>query len=158
ARIDQVEPIAGKVVKSYPLKNFVPTSMAVFPHPVLHPDGLGAPAGVVFFPLGTTIHALDFANGSLSKTYISGEGGVGHPGQRFLFTYMKSLRTRWRQTTLVKAVIMPGSLTMAALRGNAASNAMRMQVSPDGNWVAVAGGGGWRPAAQQKGGGYGVAV
>jgi S1-C subfamily serine protease/Tfp pilus assembly protein PilF len=158
ARIDRLEPLAGKVAKTYPLKNFVPTSMAVFPHPVLSPDGLGGTAGVAFFPLGTTIHALDFANGSLSKTDLSGEAVVGHPGQQFVFSYLKSMRTRWRQTTLAKAAIRPGELAMAGIRVNAASNAFRMQVSPDGHWVAVAGGGGWRPAAQQKGGGYGVAV
>jgi S1-C subfamily serine protease len=31
-------------------------------------------------------------------------------------------------------------------------------VSPDGNWVAVAGGGGWRPTGRLAEGGYGVAV
>ena len=33
-----------------------------------------------------------------------------------------------------------------------------MSVSPDGNWVAIAGGGGWRPTSNQADGGYGVAV
>ena len=31
-------------------------------------------------------------------------------------------------------------------------------MSPDGNWVAIAGGGGWRPTGNQADGGYGVAV
>ena len=33
-----------------------------------------------------------------------------------------------------------------------------MSVSPDGQWVAVAGGGGWRPHAKGQGFGYGIAV
>ena len=33
-----------------------------------------------------------------------------------------------------------------------------MSVSPDGQWVAVSGGGGWRPRSKANGFGYGVAV
>jgi S1-C subfamily serine protease len=47
---------------------------------------------------------------------------------------------------------------LAELRDNAASNVARMSVGPDGHWVALAGGGGWRPIEHRAEGGYGVAV
>lgn len=66
----------------------------------------------------------------------------------------------WSQTLLTKSVFgKTHSLTLSDLRLNAASNGKMMAVSPNGLWVAVAGGGGWRPQEGRAGiGGYGVAV
>jgi S1-C subfamily serine protease len=64
----------------------------------------------------------------------------------------------WLQTTLFQSVVTPTGLLMAGIRENVASNAQRISLSPDGNWVAVAGGGGFRPRKPVRGAGYGVAV
>jgi serine protease Do len=159
ARIDQMEVATGKVIKTYPLKIPVPTSLVVYPHPAISPDGKGRGSAMAYFPLGSYVHGLNLQTGGVFKSEVPGHAVAGHPGQRFVYSYVRSNRTRWRQAMLARAVTVPGGLLLAGVRGNAASNAAHMEVSPDGDWVAVAGGGGWRPETKQASGtGYGVAV
>jgi S1-C subfamily serine protease len=159
ARIDQIDVATGKVARTYPLKIAVPTSLVVYPHPAVSPDGKGRGTATAYFPLGSYVHALNLQTGAVVKSDVPGHAVAGHPGQRFVYSYVRSQRTRWRQTMLVRGVTVPGGLLLAGVRGNAASNAANLRVSPEGNWVAVAGGGGWRPETKQAGGsGYGVAV
>jgi S1-C subfamily serine protease len=146
ARIDEITVETGKVARSYPLKNIVPLSLAVFPA-----------RGMAYFPASGNVHALSLKTGQIFRTEVPGEMVVAAPGQEFVFSSLKAKRNRWLQTLMMKSVAVPGGLLPASVRDNAASNGVRMQVSPDGNWVAVAGGGGWRPSGRQ-GGGYGVAV
>jgi hypothetical protein len=48
-------------------------------------------------------------------------------------------------------------LLLAEVRDNAAANGQRLALSPDGDWVSVVGGGGYRPGDKAEGG-YGVAI
>lgn len=167
-RIEKIEVESGKVEATYTLNVKPPSSLAVYPT-----------QGMAFFPVDRVVHALNLKTGGVSKTDIPGQMVAGHPSQRFLFSWIKPenrdtgpnyilidgrpvfFRTRtvdWLQSTLFKSVVVPGGLVLAEVRENAASNAARMSVSPDGNWVAVAGGGGWRPTVPQGAAGYGIAV
>jgi S1-C subfamily serine protease/Tfp pilus assembly protein PilF len=168
SRIVKIEPETGKVLATHLLKTAAPTSLAVFPV-----------QGRAWFPIGRDLHELNLRTGALAKTDVPGQVIVGDPSQRFLYSYVKpDIRrsggvviirgrpVRWRstgggslQTTLFKAVVTPGGLLLAEARGNAASNGNRLSISPDGNWVAIAGGGGWRPETKPAPpAGYGVAV
>jgi S1-C subfamily serine protease len=167
-RIDKLDVESGKVEASYSLNAKAPSSLAVYPT-----------QGVAFFPVDRVVHGISLKTGAVFKTDIPGQVVAGHPGQRFLYSFLKPenrdsgpgyilidgrpvfFRTRtldWQQTTLFKSVVVPSGLLVAEVRENAASNAWRMSVSPDGSWVAVAGGGGWRPAVPQGAAGYGIAV
>jgi S1-C subfamily serine protease len=147
-RIDQIRVETGKVVKTYPLKGLLPRSLAVFPA-----------RGMAYFPANDLVHGLNLQSGAVFKSDVPGQMVVGHPKQRFVYSFMRDTDTRWIQTALVKAVAVPDGLLPAGMRENAASNAAALRVSPDGNWVAVVGGGGWRPSANPAGAtGYGVAV
>jgi len=64
----------------------------------------------------------------------------------------------WKQTTLYKSVVVPDGLMLAAMRENAAANGSRLVVSPDGNWVSIVGGGGWRSRSPKGHNNYGMAV
>ncbi len=166
ARIEMIEPLTGKVVTTYPLRTAAPTSLAVFPV-----------QDRAYFPADQEVQELNLKTGAVSKTSIPGQVVAGHPSQRFLYSYVKPERrgagggrviidgravyfpnTNWLQSTLFKSVVAPKGLLLADVRDNAASNAVRMSVSPDGNWVALAGGGGWRSTIKGQEGGYGVAV
>jgi S1-C subfamily serine protease/Tfp pilus assembly protein PilF len=165
-RIDKLEVATGKVVGTYALKSQVPTSLVVFP---AHSRA--------YYAAERQVYGLDLKTGAVTRTNIPGQVVAGHPGQRFVYSFLKPerrgggghiivdgrpifFRTHqfdWAQTTLFKCVAAGGDLLLAEARDNVASNAWRMSVSPDGQWVAVAGGGGWRPRDKASGG-YGVAV
>jgi S1-C subfamily serine protease/DNA-binding beta-propeller fold protein YncE len=167
-QINKIDASRGKVLQTYAVHGSLPTSLTVFPT-----------QGRAFLAMDRMVHDLNLRSGRISKTDIPGEALAGDPGQRFLYTYLKPedrggggghiiingrpifFQPRvidYLQTTLFKAVVAPEGLLIAEVRDNAASNAARLSLSPDGHWVAVAGGGGWRPTAKQAGWGYGVAV
>lgn len=167
AKIEKIEVESGKVAASYPLKA-VPSSLAVFPA-----------QGRAYFPADDVLNEVDLATGTVTKTAIPGQAVVGHPNQRFLYSYVKPDRRGgqggrviidgrtiyfvnrgfdWLQSTLFKSVVVPKGLLLAEVRDNAASNASRMSLSPDGNWVALIGGGGWRSTIKGNDTGYGVAA
>ena len=145
-RIDVIVPETGVVASSYSLKDR-PTSLAVFP-------GFSR----AFFPAAGFVQDLNLKTGAVTKTPVPGDVVTGHPDPRYVFTYFKDDRNRWHPCSLIKAVATPSGLLTAEIRDNAAANGSRMSVSPDGNWVAIAGGGGWRPINNEADGGYGVAV
>ena len=65
----------------------------------------------------------------------------------------------WAQTALYKYAVFQKQPMLAEMRLNAASNGRVLHVSPDGQWVAIVGGGGWRPWDKAgHGAGYGIAV
>jgi S1-C subfamily serine protease/Tfp pilus assembly protein PilF len=147
-RIDQIGVETGKVVKTYPLKSFLPRSLAVFPA-----------RGVAYFASSDYVYGMNLNSGTVFKSEIAGQAVVGHPKQQFVYSMLRDTDTRWIQTTLIKGVAVPGGLLVASWRDNAASNGSAIRISPDGNWVAVVGGGGWRPTVKPPGAtGYGVAV
>jgi S1-C subfamily serine protease len=147
ARIDVIIPETGSVASTYPLKARPPRSLAVFPA-----------RSRAYFPDGGVVSELNLTTGNVTKSKVPAEVVAGHPNQRFVFSYVKDSRSRWLPCALMKAVATPAGLLTAEIRENAAANGWRMSVSPDGNWAAIAGGGGWRPVNNQADGGYGVAV
>jgi S1-C subfamily serine protease len=146
-RIDVITPEDGAVVATHRLRGQAPSSLAVFP-------GVAR----VYFAAGGLVHELDLKTGAVTKTDLPAEQVIGDPRQRFVFSYVVSHQQRWRPSTLFKAAVVPKHLLLAEFRDNTAANAVRISLSADGNWVAVAGGGGWRPAINPNEGGYGVAV
>jgi S1-C subfamily serine protease/Tfp pilus assembly protein PilF len=167
-KLEQIEVATGKVIRSHALEQRVPSSVAVFPT-----------QGRAYFAADRIVYELNLKTGTVTKTDLPGQVVLAHPNQRFLYSYVKpeqrgvgsghiiidgrpyffqSRVQDWIQTTLFKAVLTPHGLLLAEVRDNAASNAARMSLSPDGHWVAVAGGGGWRPTVPQGAAGYGVAV
>ncbi|WP_439625022.1 trypsin-like peptidase domain-containing protein [Gemmata sp.] len=163
-RVDQVDVETGKTLKSFELGKPAPATFAV-----AH--------GRVFFPSGGIVHQYDTRTGEVRETNTPGTVVRGHPGQQFVFSYTKAERgggrgfvvvdgrvflvdrgLDWVQTTLFKSVVTPGGLLLAEARDNAASNGTRLTLSPDGRWVGVVGGGGFRPSDKAAGGGYGVAL
>jgi S1-C subfamily serine protease/tetratricopeptide (TPR) repeat protein len=147
ARIEVMNPETGKVVSTYPLKGPAPTSLAVFPA-----------SSRVFFPGDGFVQDLNLKSGALTKTMVPADVVAGDPNQRFVYSYVKYDRTQWLPCSIVKSVVVPNGLLVAELRDNAAANGGRMSISPNGDWIAVAGGGGWRPSGNQPDSGYGVAV
>jgi hypothetical protein len=167
AKIEKYEVESGKAAASYPLKA-VPNSLAVFPT-----------QGRAYFPADDVVNEVELGSGVVTKTKIPGQAVVGHPNQRFLYSYVKPDRRGGQggrviidgntiyfvnrgfdrlQSTLFKSVVVPKGLLLAEVRDNAASNASRMSLSPDGNWVALIGGGGWRSTIKGNEIGYGVAA
>jgi Tfp pilus assembly protein PilF len=169
ARVEKIEVATGKVLETFALKGAgtVPSSLAVFPA-----------QGRAYFPADQVIYELDLKSGNSQRTSVPGQAVVGHPNQRYLYSYIKPDRRGgegariiidgervyfnrtfdWLQGTLFKSVVAPQGLLLAEVRDNVSSNAKRMSLSPDGNWIAVAGGGGYRPSIKGEDGGYGVAV
>jgi S1-C subfamily serine protease len=147
ARIDVITPETGTVVATHPLNVETPRSLAVFPA-----------FARAYFPAGGLVQQLDLKTGAVTRTGQPADVVIGDPRQRFVFSYVVGERRQWLPTTLFKAVVVPEDLLLAEFRENAASNGVRISLSADGNWVAVAGGGGWRPAFNPNDGGYGVAV
>jgi S1-C subfamily serine protease/Tfp pilus assembly protein PilF len=170
-QVEKIDVLSGKVRKTWTLKGVTaaPTSLAAFPA-----------QGRAYFasPGEQVVYEVDLKTGNVAKTSVPGQAVVGHPNQRYLYSYVKPDRKGgeggriiidgqrmyfnrtfdWLQGTLFQSVVVPRGLLLAGVRDNAASNAFRMSLSPDGNWVAMAGGGGYRPSVKGADGGYGVAV
>jgi hypothetical protein len=169
ARVEKIDVPTGKVLEAVTLKGVgtVPASLAAFPA-----------QGRAYFPADQVLHEVDLKSGNVLRTTVPGQAVVGHPNQRYLYSYIKPDRRGgeggriiidgqriyfnrtfdWLQGTLFKAVVVPRGLLLAEVRDNASSNAQRMSLSPDGHWIAVVGGGGYRPSTKGAEGGYGVAV
>src|SRR5256885_16896668 len=100
-------------------------------------------------------------NGQMLLPYLKPDrraGGAGHIIINGRPVFFQSRQVDWLQSTLFEAALTPRGLLLAGARDNAASNAVRLGVSPDGRWVALAGGGGWRPATKQIAARYCLAV
>lgn len=161
----------GNAAESYSLQGLTPNSVAVFPKQAM-----------AYVPGNASISALNLKTKRVSSTDYPARVVAADPAGKFLYTYNKEDAQRrggashiliqgrpifiessgfdgdWQQTTLARYHVVPDNLLFSGMRMNAASNGQRLVVSPDGNWVAVAGGGGWRPTGVQTSRGYGVAA
>jgi S1-C subfamily serine protease/Tfp pilus assembly protein PilF len=168
-RIEQLDPVSGKKLATTKIVGAPPkiASLAVLPA-----------RNIACVCIDETVTVVALKTGRMFKSDTPGQVVVAHPDQSSVYSYVKPkrggnasylvingrmvpLRRRfdWAQTTLYQSAVSPGSLLPMAVRENAASNAGRMSVSPDGKWVAVVGGGGYRPQKAKAGeAGYGVAV
>jgi S1-C subfamily serine protease/Tfp pilus assembly protein PilF len=171
-RIEKWAVETGKLVESHSLKTHLPHSLAVLPA-----------RSVAYFPHEGVLHGLNLKTGNIFKTDIPGHVVAAHPYQQFVFSYLRPERRGggatsghilvngkpiffhinnaefdWEQATLFKAVAVPEGLLLTEVRENIASNAWHMSLSPDGQWVTVVGGGGWRPTTKPEASGYGFAV
>jgi len=167
-KLIEVDIDSGKAVRTLNLGSHLPGSIAVVPE-----------AGVVYFPGSKKeIQQLDLASGEIATTGEAGQiVAVSGEGKYLFSCVMPDLRARhhtviingrpvflqdtridWRQATLFQHRIVARRLVPMAIRFNAASNTSQIIVSPDGRWVTLPGGGGWRPAFHKGPKGYGVAV
>jgi S1-C subfamily serine protease/Tfp pilus assembly protein PilF len=167
-KIEKLEVETGKSKETFTLKgNGSASSLAVLPA-----------RGLAFFCADRVVVGANLKTGAVVKSDVPGQVVVAHPNQRYLYSYVKPERQPggyilidgrpvlfrprgqdWLQTTLFKSVVTPAGPLLAEVRENVASNAFRMSLSPDGKWIAVAGGGGFRPTKPaDDGAGYGVAV
>jgi S1-C subfamily serine protease/Tfp pilus assembly protein PilF len=171
AKVLQLEAATGKEVKATALKGppARASSLAVLPA-----------QGLALFCASDLVYGARLDTGGVFKSDIPGQQVVVHPNQRDVYSSVKPERGGgggggfvivdgrpyyfrrnfdWLQTTLFHSVLTPTGLLLAGVRENAASNARRLSLSPDGGWVAIAGGGGYRPRKPAGGAaGYGVAV
>ncbi len=166
AALAKVEPATGKIEKRWPLKSTA-ASLAVYPI-----------QNRAFFPVNGSMQTLDLQTSEVAATkFICSKVRVD-PRQRFCYTYIhpgfrndsghmlvggrpvffQRSSADWAQTSLVRYAIADDELLLSSFRLNAASNGRVLHVSPDGRWVAVVGGGGWRPTGVEGKTGYGVAV
>jgi hypothetical protein len=163
----EVELESGKSLREWKLAGAVPHSIAVFPA-----------RGVAIFPESQRLTALDLETGTTEPTDYYVDAVAADPAQRFCYCYKKSENRpevghiiingrpillqrefEWTQTALLKFAIADKQPLLAELRMNAASNGWVLHVSPDGEWVTIGGGGGWRPDDDEgRGHGYGAAV
>lgn len=166
--IEKIEVASGKAVEKYSIAGQTPSSLAVLPTQQR-----------AYFGAERVVHELNLKTGKIQKTNTPGQVVVAHPNQQSVYSWLKPERTGggaghviingkpvffrsnttdWLQTILFKSQIVSSGLLIAEVRENVASNARQLSISPDGNWIAVAGGGGWRPNSKDNGFGYGVAV
>src|SRR5207249_5351890 len=78
AKIEKLDPPTGNATESYALNSHLPSSLAVFP----------AQSSAYFAP-GRVVHHLNLKTGVIHPTDIPGEAVVGHPNQRFLYSYLR---------------------------------------------------------------------
>ena len=169
SELREVVALSGKSLHVQPLTGVPPSTIAVFPS-----------KGAAYFPRGRAVHRLDLSSGVESDTRLPGEFVRVNPAERFLFTFTKPppralqegmviingrpfiIRRRgpvdWSQTTLFKYMVTESGLLLAEAREDSASNGVDLHVSPDGNWVAIAGGGGWRSIDPANRSGYVIPV
>lgn len=168
SRLVELEVETGAVLRSWDLPGNPPASLAVLPS-----RGMAFSCGG-----GGVVTGLNLRSGKAVETEIPGMQIVASPDEQFVFTFTKDLsdlemgghflidgrpvffqpsRTSWHQSTLFKALVHDSGLLLAEMRENAASNGLHLGLDIRGDWVALAGGGGWRPETGGQGG-YGVAV
>lgn len=162
-----VDLATGKSLQEWKLPN-PPSSLAVMPT-----------KGVALFPVNRMLTTLDLESGKTHATDFFADLVAADPEQRFCFAaknaddraavglvvvngrpmMLRRSQNDWLQTSLLKFVIAEKKPVLAEVRMNAASNGRSLDVSPDGQWVSVVGGGGWRPNSDNAmGQGYGMAV
>ncbi|HYF49734.1 MAG TPA: trypsin-like peptidase domain-containing protein, partial [Planctomycetota bacterium] len=164
--VARVDIATGKVIAEWKV-TVAPASLAALPA-----------QNIACLPLGGTIHTLNLGDGSLSNADFIATGVRPDPRQKFCFSYIhpgfrdtgghviingrpvffQSSDNDWAQTALFQYAVSSNQIVPAAFRLNAASNGKVLHVSADGNWIGIAGGGGWRPEAPGTEAGYGVAV
>jgi len=162
----------GRLKNEISLSSFTaPTSFVVYPA-----------EKTAYYPYNDELQVIDLETGKSYETGIPGQVVTGDANSRSLFSFTKPKKNYnyysgaliidgypifyhatvsdldWTQTTLFKCYVKGNRLILAEVRRKAASNGFNLEVSPDGYWVAAAGGGGWRPTNRQDGSGYGIAV
>ncbi|MHC4917863.1 MAG: tetratricopeptide repeat protein, partial [Planctomycetota bacterium] len=172
-RLVEVAVETGKALKAYPLGNRLPTSIAVLPS-----------RRSAYYTFNCAVFGLDMRTGRSTATELSGVQVHAHPGERYVFSFdaykvnedrgmsftflvrgqpvfVEALPDNpgWsHQCVLVKSVAVRGRLLIAEVRENATTNPLGLAISPNGDWVAPVGGGGWRSPVHPKAGGYTVPV
>lgn len=165
-RLVKLDPADGTLTGEYALPAPAPSSVAVLPA-----------RNEVYLGGEPYLHVLNLETGRVEETDCPGVRVRADPHRNLLYSFSRPRgRDRtielliggqpiflqptdpdWRQTTLFQYVPTDAGLRLAWLRISAAANGSTLLLSPDGRWVAVVGGGGWRPAGGTRGG-YGVAV
>ena len=166
--IVEMELPSGKTLKTWPLRTASPTSLAALPT-----------KKVIAFSMNQMMQLLDMDTGAVAPTQFFSHQVAADPQQEFLYSLVRSergpsaghliingrpvfiqqSRTDWIQSALFKYAVVNKQCLAAEIRMNAASNGHELVVSPDGKWVSVVGGGGWRPTqAQGHKAGYGIAL
>jgi S1-C subfamily serine protease/tetratricopeptide (TPR) repeat protein len=169
ARLMELDPASGRSLQSWNLPA-IAASIAVFPS-----------TGTAYFPNRGSIWALNLKTGNAVSTGKDGQTVIGHPGERYLLTRAKdensdggtsvfnvdghsvivtSPSTDMMPTTLIEYYCSGERLIVSAVRDAASSNGYDVSLSPDGNYAALPGGGGWRSASakSQKLAGYVIPV
>lgn len=166
--IVEVDLLTGKSQREWKLSSGAPASFAVLPA-----------KGIALFPVSQVLTTLDLETGKTEASDYYVDGMVADPAQKFCYCYKRSeeqsevghviingrpvllQRTIGSalQTSILKFGIADKRPVIAELRMNAASNGRVLHVSPDGQWIGIAGGGGWRPVNNAgHGAGYGIAI
>ncbi|MHC4087235.1 MAG: trypsin-like peptidase domain-containing protein [Planctomycetota bacterium] len=165
-KIQELNPKTGRLVRSYNMGDLQPECIAVLPSRRL-----------AYFVHNEMIHGFNLKTEKSFETSIPGMHLISDPSQTFIYSFTKeksknrsghilirgrpvffhSTSTDWTQSCLYKSLVISDGLMLAEFRDKVASNGYRVVGSPDGRWLTVPGGGGWRPATSKKSG-YGVAV
>ena len=123
------------------------------------------------------VYAIDPARTTATLTGAQGHFLAVDPRGMFVYTGIQpksreelkviqgrdgSMRFVWddwgSRASMCKYEVQGPKLRLAAQCNNAAVNACRMALSPDGETIGMVGGGGWRPEAPQQGGGYDIVM
>ncbi len=167
ARLVQFDYTTGKTLRTVPLVNFLPSTIAVFPA-----------RNLAFFPGNDLIQGMHLDTGEIFPTGVGGSGVVAHPSLDLLYSYsvseyrrvhfdqfafagpfaLRQLATRVEQGMLTRSRVLDNGLLVEEVRLNAAATARHINISPDGHWVTVIGMEGWQPSASQGKMGQGVTV
>lgn len=165
-KIQEVNPKTGRIVRLYNLGDIRPDCVAVLPS-----------RSLAYFVYNEMIHGLNLETEKPFETSIPGEHLISDSSQTFIYSFTKeksknrsgyilvrgrpvffhSTSTDWTQSCLYKSLVVRNGLMLAEFRDKVASNGYRVVGSPDGRWLTVPGGGGWRPTTTSQGG-YGIAV
>ena len=168
-RIAELDVKSGDEIQRWQLTEAAPKSLAVAPK-----------HNMAFYCNNGVIRILDMKTGQQTMSRFDVTKVVSDPKQNCVYAFRtppgKSNQQRghflirgkpvyftieneqfdWSQSTMFKFLIGRKQLLISQVRINAASNAKDMVVSPDGEVVAIVGGGGWRPLDESSGRGYGV--
>jgi Tfp pilus assembly protein PilF len=165
AKLVEIDPLSGKTVNTWNFADGAPTSIAVLPSKKL-----------AYFCVDGDINFMSLADGKITKTDDPGQMVVADLAEKYVYArekdesvengqtviidgspvYIESDHFDWQETVIFKYFVTPSKLLPAAMRLDASANGYDVTVSPDGQFVACPGGGGWRPASGS--GGYNIAV
>jgi len=165
SRLVEAAADSGTILQSHPLGHRTTGTVGVLPS-----------LRSAYMSCGQQIVHLDLKTGVVTATKKPGFAVVAHPTRDMIYAYTTDFNRRETATLLIDGrpvtllrdsggmsqsvlygfAAAGATLHLAEMRFNAASNARGVVVSPDGLWVAVPGGGGWRP--EGKRGGYVVPV
>ncbi len=166
SQIAELDFRSGQIKQRWPISK-IATTLAVLPA-----------QQVAFFPSGGNLHKLHLENGQLTETPYASHNVASDPSQTFFYSFFvdrpqqpntgdvmingrpiffQRRDLNWHQTALFQFAVAQKEPLLAAVRLKAASNGIALRVSPDGQFVGIIGGGGWRPSPG-KPHGYGLAV